>query len=116
MKKSTKIIIGILTIWPILYLLFFMVFFFSSFFFLQGHEDGIFLASNFMILFGLHFFTIIMSMGLLVFYVINIFRNDRVKSNQKTLWAVILFMGNMIAMPVYFYLFIWKEPKQESIE
>lgn len=116
MKKSTKIIIGILTIWPFLYLLFFMIFFFSAFFSLQSHGDSNFLGSNFIILFGLHFFTIIMSMGLLVFYIINIFRNDRVKSDQKTLWAVILFMGNMIAMPVYFYLFIWKEPKQESIE
>jgi hypothetical protein len=28
------------------------------------------------------------------------------------LWAVVLFLGNMIAMPVFFYLYIW--PDEEA--
>lgn len=35
-------------------------------------------------------------MGLTVFYMVNVFRNDRVEKDKKVLWAVVLFMGNMI--------------------
>jgi hypothetical protein len=40
---------------------------------------------------------------------VNVFRNDRVDKDKKVLWAVVLFMGNMIAMPIYWYLYIWRE-------
>jgi hypothetical protein len=48
-------------------------------------------------------------MGLTVFYMVNVFRNDRVDKDKKVLWAVVIFMGNMIAMPIYWYLYIWRE-------
>ena len=110
MKKSNKIILGILTTWPILYMFIFMGYIFFSFFLSINSSNPNDIMPDFFIIFILHFFTIFMSMGLLIYYVINIFKNDRVKSDQKALWAIILFVGNMIAMPVYFYLFIWKEP------
>ncbi len=58
----------------------------------------------------LHLFTMLAVMGLMVFYIVNVFRNDRVDKDKKALWAVVLFMGNMIAMPIYWYLYIWREP------
>jgi hypothetical protein len=48
-------------------------------------------------------------MALMAFYIVNVFRNDRVDKDKKALWAVVLFMGNMIAMPIYWYLYIWRE-------
>jgi hypothetical protein len=110
MKKSNKIILGILTIWPILYIFIFMAYIFLSTFLAFNSSNANDTMPDFFIIFILHFFTILMSMALLIYYVINIFKNDRVKSDQKALWAIILFVGNMIAMPIYFYLFIWKEP------
>jgi hypothetical protein len=53
-------------------------------------------------------------MALTVFYIVNVFRNERVDKDKKVLWAVVLFMGNMIAMPIYWYLYIWKEPAVTS--
>ena len=49
-------------------------------------------------------------MALTIYYMVNVFRNDQVDKDKKVLWAVVLFMGNMIAMPIYWYLYIWKEP------
>jgi hypothetical protein len=46
---------------------------------------------------------------LLGIYVVNVFKNDHVSKDKKALWAVVLFLGNVIAMPVYWYLYIWKE-------
>jgi cytosine/uracil/thiamine/allantoin permease len=53
----------------------------------------------------------IVIMALLTFYIINVFRNDRVNKDMKILWAVVLFFGNFVAMPVYWYLYIWRDPK-----
>ena len=64
----------------------------------------------FMVIFPLHLLTMLWIMALTVFYMVNVFRNDRVEKDKKVLWAVVLFMGNMIAMPIYWYLYIWKEP------
>jgi hypothetical protein len=46
---------------------------------------------------------------LLGIYIVNVFKNDRVSKDKKALWVVVLFLGNMIAMPVYWYLYIWEE-------
>ena len=48
--------------------------------------------------------------ALMAYYIVNVFRNDRVAKDQKVLWLIVVFMGGFIAMPVYWYLFIWREP------
>jgi len=53
---------------------------------------------------------------LLVIYVMNIFKNGRVKKNDRVLWLILLFMGSSIAMLFYWYLFIWKEPSVKKIK
>jgi hypothetical protein len=109
MKKYTKILLGLATLWPFLYIIFFFLFIFSSILFMPGsgeNESGP--PFFFALLFALHFLTMIWIMGLTVFYMVNVFRNDRVDKDKKVLWAVVIFMGNMIAMPIYWYLYIWK--------
>jgi len=34
---------------------------------------------------------------------------DLIDKDKKVLWAVVIFMGSMIAMPIYWYLYIWKQ-------
>ncbi len=40
-------------------------------------------------------------LGLTVFYIVHVFRTDRVPADKKALWAVVLFLGNLLAMPFY---------------
>ena len=110
MKKPTKILVGIGTLWPFLYMILFFTFMLSSVFFLpsEGPESGP--PAGFVVLFTLHLFTMFWIMALTIYYMVNVFRNDQVDKDKKVLWAVVLFMGNMIAMPIYWYLYIWKEP------
>jgi len=89
----------------------FFVIILSSFFFAfapAGQQSG--RPPLFMLIFPLHILTMLWLMALTVFYMVNVFRNERVDKDQKVLWAVVLFMGNIIAMPIYWYLYIWKEP------
>jgi hypothetical protein len=110
MKKSTKILLGLATLWPFLYMILFFVFVFSSILFMpgtRGEESGP--PFFFVVFIAIHLFTMFWIMALTVFYMVNVFRNDRVDKDKKVLWAVVIFMGNMIAMPIYWYLYIWKE-------
>jgi hypothetical protein len=69
----------------------------------------------FLIIFPLHLLTMLWIMALTVIYIVNVFKNDRVDKDKKALWAVVIFLGNMIAMPVYWYLYIWREPSLADV-
>lgn len=111
MKKSTKILLAIATVFPFAYMIFFFVVVFFSFFMMsqEGSSEGGAMPILFMILIPLHLLTMLLIMGLTVFYIVNVFRNNRVEKDKKVLWAVVLFMGSIIAMPIYWYLYIWRE-------
>jgi hypothetical protein len=111
MKKPTKVLLGLASLWPLLYMIFFFVFIFFSIFFISSSGDpGSGPPFFFFLIFPLHLLTMVLIMALTVFYIVNVFRNERVDKDKKALWAIVLFMGNMIAMPIYWYLYIWKEP------
>lgn len=110
MKKSTKIWLAIATIWPFAYIFIFFGFMLSMFFMASGsppHESR--MPSLFLLIFPLHLFTILEVMGVMIFYIVNIFHNERVEKDKKMLWTILLFVGGLIAMPVYWYLYIWPE-------
>src|ERR1039458_7771352 len=111
--KPTKILIAAATAWPLVYLFLFMGFILSMVIcgfpgpHTRGEVPGPFI---FIVVFVLHLFTILWMFALLAFYITYLFKTDRVAQDKKALWAVVLFFGNMIAMPVFWYLHIWHEP------
>ncbi len=122
MPKTKKIILGIFTIWPLLYTATFLLFVFPKYFLpfiLTGMNRYVTPAnalpdSAFLIIIILHTLTIILSLILLFIYISNIFKNSRIPQEKKFLWTLILFFGNMITMPIYWYLYIWKDQNQIS--
>ena len=61
-------------------------------------------------LFVVHMFTILLIMALMAFYIVQVVRTDRLDQTGKILWTVLICMVAMGAMPVYWYLYIWREP------
>ncbi len=61
-------------------------------------------------LFVVHLFTILLIMALMAFYIVQVVRTDRLDQSMKILWTVLICMVGMGAMPVYWYLYIWREP------
>ncbi len=58
---------------------------------------------------GIHLITVICLIALEVFYIRDAYRNPGVAGGRRGLWAVVLLMGNVVAMPIYWYLYIWKQ-------
>jgi hypothetical protein len=111
LSKPTKVLIGLATCWPFLYICVAFVFIILHVF-VEGtrppraHAGP---APWFAIFFVLHLLTILGMFGLLTFYMVYLFRTDRVGQDKKAFWAVVLFLGNLIAMPIFFVLYIWPD-------
>lgn len=56
--------------------------------------------------------------GLLIFYIVYLFKTDRVPQDKKALWAVVSFLGHAMVMPVFWYLYIRRPapPQTDSIQ
>lgn len=112
MNKTKAIMLAAFTIWPIAYMFVFMASIAGSFFFMRSGSNQ--MPRFFDIIFALHFLTMLEIFGLLIYYVLHLFKTDAIAQDKKALWAVVLIMGNAISMPVYWYLYIWKPIQQRS--
>jgi hypothetical protein len=114
MKKPAKIALAIASIWPLVWVVLFFCFVFGMMFFFSstpksgGVSRGMPLAV--ILFFSAHFLTMLLMFALTAFYIVYLFRTDRIAQDKKALWAIVLFMGNILAFPVFWYLYIWKEP------
>ena len=61
-------------------------------------------------LFGAHMLTILLIMGLMPLYIILAVKSDRHDQTMRIIWVVLICMMGMLAMPVYWYLYVWREP------
>lgn len=107
LSQPTKLFVGAMTLLPIAYMVFFIVTMVSATAATPDKPD------NFELLFRLHLGTMFLMLLLMIFYIVYLFRTPRIPQDKKALWAVVLFMGNIIAMPVFWYLHVWPDGPTE---
>jgi hypothetical protein len=105
LSKPVALLVLGATLLPLAHLVFFFVTILVA---LAGGLWGESGAAWFTALFVVHFLCIVWIWALLAFYLVFLFRSDAVPKDQKVLWAVVLFFGNMFAMPVFWFLYIWR--------
>jgi len=106
MNKSKKILLGIATIFPIIYIIIFSTIITLSIFIYIIDLDAIL----FSYLFIAHIFTIIFTIALIIFYIIHILKNNMISyKSEKIILSILIFFFNAIAMPIYYYIYIVKK-------
>lgn len=50
---------------------------------------------------------------LIAVYIVHLFRTKAVPNDKKALWAVVIFLGHIVAMPIYWYHYIWRPFQNE---
>jgi hypothetical protein len=100
LSKLKRILLGILSIWPITYIVFMLVFVYGIF---LHHYTPIHELSPVNLLTGL------LNLGLEIFYIVHAIKSIDPKSNMRVIWIIVLLMFGFIAFPIYWYLYIWKE-------
>ncbi len=110
MKKSTKIWLGILTISSILFFIIYLVGFFTIFI---NHipelesNTGEFPLDFFKSIIGIFsflFLSLILKIGLMIYYVIHASNNTNNDSSKKIMWILILVFVGFIGNIVYYFL------------
>lgn len=103
------------TLWPILYMFLFMGMIFSQFMMMDfgGKAPTGEMPTMVKLIFPLHFLTMIWIFVLIAVYIRHVFRTEAVPQDKNALWAVVISCGNMMAMPVYWYLYVWKKQSPE---
>jgi hypothetical protein len=112
-NTTAKLALGAATIWPLVYIVIFMIFIFSMFWGVSHDPTPSVHAgppTAFFGLFAVHLLTMLEIIGLVIFYVVDAFRNPRITENQRILWAILIFVGGPLGMAVYWYLNIWRTP------
>ncbi len=110
MKKSTKIWLGILTFSSILFFIIYLVGFFTIFI---NHipelesNTGEFPLDFFKSIIGIFsflFLSLILKIGLMIYYVIHASNNTNNDSSKKIMWILILVFVGFIGNIVYYFL------------
>jgi len=107
-----KITMGIVSFLPIMYFLFFGIYLTSQISKIYDMTDKGMLPQE------LSFSTWVPILGIILFlvtlgvFITDVFKNNKVKNDLKAAWVIVLLIGNLIAMPIYWYLYVWKDGKQ----
>ncbi len=114
LSKPVKILIGLLTIWPPIWMVMFVISLIGNGVIAvveqPGREflDGL----RFFAIMIPHMLTVFLMSGLMIFYIVHVIMTTRIAENKtKALWAALLYLFNMLAMIVYWFMYIWPEPK-----
>jgi len=104
--KGTRILIGIATLWPPIYFALFIASIGVAFASAGPSANKQTFPDIFKFIFPLHCLTMLLSFALMAVYIVHAFKNSRFTQEMRILWVIILFMGNMFAFPVYWWLYL----------
>lgn len=115
MNRTTKIFLGILTFLPLIASVSvgaFAIYQIISMMFSQDMIMPMLLFSYLQYALPLFFFFALFDLGLLIFYLVHIGRNNILDNEKKFLWIVVVITLNAIAMPIYWYVHVWNEKSE----
>mgnify|MGYP006300978795 FL=1 len=121
MSRRRKIILGVLTAWPIVYIFLFMMVFVVMFvagpIMSQagggGDAFGALFAGGFGLVFVGHIGTMLLQFGLLFYFLVHVFKRQDLEQNTQLLWALLIFMGGPIGQMIYWWKEIWRDDQGE---
>ena len=100
MPRALAVLVGIASVAPLVYLVYFIWHVTSL------EHTGL---TRFESMLAFHFATIALIVFFLIaVYLYMLYRSAAVPEHRRTLWAVVLFVANIFAFPVFWYLFLWK--------
>jgi hypothetical protein len=114
MSKSIKIVIGLLTLLPLVGIIFYMWAFFRMFLSITvsagaPNPDVVAFWENFASFFGMLMFIMVFNIGLLVFYIVHVVQNKALTSDERLMWILLFIFISFISFGIYWALKIWGE-------
>lgn len=112
MKRSNKILLGAGTAFAHLVTLLFGAVVFLLLFGGGPHGGAFPIFQFFPLLLLIQLLMLLLSLGLTVFYIVHVIKNDLLTNQMKAIWSIAIFLGGPIGTAVYWYIQIWKGPSE----
>ncbi|MGK7368788.1 MAG: hypothetical protein ACNS64_01135 [Candidatus Halalkalibacterium sp. M3_1C_030] len=116
-SKSLTIILGILTFLPFIGLLGIFAFVFYEFLVLMLSDT----PANLLLYFTYFGYILPVFSGYLlvylalgIFYFVHVIQNQLLDTEKKVLWIAVLIALNGLAMPFYWYVYLWKNTRERD--
>lgn len=114
MSRSKKIIIGFLSLLPIVFIIIYFIQFYTLFVEMldwgaNQEPDPREFMRTFMPLFLLILIKVLISIGLLIYFLINLINNKKIDSGEQIVWILTFIFVGFIAFPLYWYMRIWND-------
>jgi hypothetical protein len=103
MNKTIALAWGAASVLPFAFMLFFM----TSIMIEPSTDDFEEHSAQFDFVFQIGMWANASIFALLISYIVYLFKTDHVPKDKKALWAVVLFMGHVLAMPIFWYIYVW---------
>ena len=116
MSRSSKIALGIVSFIPLILagVLIFMVFsLFPEFIEWDKYEPSpreVFTSFAPIVITGI--FTGIVSLGLLIYYIIQLVNNKEMETAEKIIWFFVFLCAGAIGYPIFWFMRVWNEDKK----
>jgi hypothetical protein len=111
MNRQNKIILGVASLWPLLWLYLLFAFAFLTFFviLLLGGDYAAVSPWVFVLIAPFHILTIVDILILLLIYGLDLVKRDAetLDIEKKVLWGAALLLAPPFAMPAYWYFYVW---------
>jgi Trk-type K+ transport system membrane component len=117
MSKNTKILVGVLTVLPLISIIAYiwamikMISEISN----AGSAPHDLAFSGFASMFIMIGITVLLSIGLLIFYIVHAVNNKSLTSEERLMWILLFIFISTIAFMIYWVLRIWQD-KGEVIQ
>ena len=135
--KRQRILLGLATLWPLFYMVSFFVLTFGFLLYsfhgqfppVAGSSPPLhpprppgppnpaaFLMLFPMIgLFMVHCLTMLWMIGMMVFYIREVFRNPLLGETQRLVWTTLFVLMGMLSAPIYWFIYIWRQPTSDPL-
>jgi hypothetical protein len=115
MTKNKKILLGIFTFLPAVFVMAYVFIFLKFFFSSMGspqfdpYVNEEYFFGNLVLLILLIFAAMIFGLGMMIYYIIHANKNPKFDSNQKLLWILILVLTSFLGNIIYYFVEIIPE-------
>lgn len=115
MRKKLRLAIGFLSFWPYIYILFLFGYVTINALYVDQKKFGESVLSQGMQV-GINALNLATSFEVLciiTLFLMHLYKKDDLSKEKKTMWALLLLLGNMFVLPIY-WVYFYKNDIQEE--
>jgi hypothetical protein len=113
MSRASKLLVGLASFLPIVFLITLLIMVFNLFPTMIRWQDyepdpySVFETIRPIFIAGL--FAALVSLGLLVFFIIHMINNKKIDTGERIIWILVFLFAGVVGYPIYWYMRVWHD-------